>query len=245
MTSTTSAASRASSSERSTSARRAGEQPLDRRRAPGWRPCRPCPRSSGGSSATPRSSCGSSALRPRYSMRMRSSSSEEAGAVDRGRGRVLDLLDAVDHREHLVHCHRRGHGRVQRLRADRDVADLVALGEHRVGQPLALRADHERDLAARPARPAARPSRGGERDAPAGQLVDPAHARDRARRRSRPSRPAPPLARRDRPCPGRARRCAAPNASAERSTVPTLPGSLTPHSATHSGPTGAGAQRCG
>src|SRR5918994_1047843 len=33
----------------------------------------------------------------------------------------------------------------------------------------------------------------------------------------------------------------APNASAERSTVPTLPGSPTPHSATHTGPTGTGA----
>src|ERR1700733_1893232 len=35
----------------------------------------------------------------------------------------------------------------------------------------------------------------------------------------------------------------APNASAERSTAPTLPGSCTPCRYTHSGPTGAGAQR--
>ena len=44
--------------------------------------------------------------------------------------------------------------------------------------------------------------------------------------------------------PGPSATLLAPNASAERSTVPTLPGSLTPHSATHTGPTGAGAQRC-
>ena len=43
--------------------------------------------------------------------------------------------------------------------------------------------------------------------------------------------------------PGPSATLLAPNASAPRSTVPTLPGSLTPHSARHSGPTGAGAQR--
>ena len=53
------------------------ERRLERRGAPRWRPCRRSPRSSGGSWATPRSRCGSSALRPRYSMRTRSSSSEE------------------------------------------------------------------------------------------------------------------------------------------------------------------------
>jgi hypothetical protein len=45
--------------------------------------------------------------------------------------------------------------------------------------------------------------------------------------------------------PGPSATLAAPNASAERSTAPTLPGSPTPHSATHTGPTAAGAQRCG
>ena len=45
--------------------------------------------------------------------------------------------------------------------------------------------------------------------------------------------------------PGPSATLAAPNASAERRTVPTLPGSPTPHSATHSGPTGSGAQRIG
>ena len=44
--------------------------------------------------------------------------------------------------------------------------------------------------------------------------------------------------------PGPSATLAAPNASALRSAVPTLPGSLTPHSARHSGPVGAGAQRC-
>src|SRR3954454_2140401 len=43
--------------------------------------------------------------------------------------------------------------------------------------------------------------------------------------------------------PGPSATLAALNASAARSTVPTLPGSRTPHSATHSGPVGAGASR--
>ena len=97
VTSTTSAASRASSSARSTSARR---RPISASIAPrAWLAALPTlPRSSGGSSATPRSSCGSSALRPRYSMRSALELVGGAGARDRIRGRVLDLLDAVDHR---------------------------------------------------------------------------------------------------------------------------------------------------
>ena len=59
-----------------------------------------------------------------------------------------------------------------------------------------------------------------------------------ARRRSRPSRRAPPCRRTGRPFPGPSATLPAPNASAERSTVPTLPGSLTPHSATQTGPAG-------
>jgi hypothetical protein len=43
--------------------------------------------------------------------------------------------------------------------------------------------------------------------------------------------------------PGPSATLPAPKASAERSAVPTLPGSLTPHSARQSGPSGAGAQR--
>ena len=43
--------------------------------------------------------------------------------------------------------------------------------------------------------------------------------------------------------PGPSATLPAPKASAERSTVPTLPGSPTPHSATQTGPAGAGAQR--
>ncbi len=43
--------------------------------------------------------------------------------------------------------------------------------------------------------------------------------------------------------PGPSATLPAPNASAERSAVPTLPGSLTPHSARQTGPAGAWAQR--
>ena len=122
--------------------------------------------------------------------------------------------------------------------------DLVALGEHGVGQPSrsapttsvtsrVLQLGQRPALARRPAPPAARAARRPRARARPG------------RRRSRPSTPARPCARTDRRCPGRARRCRAPNASAERSTVPTLPGSPTPHSATHSGPAGSAPSAAG
>ena len=179
VTSTTSAISFASSSSRSTSSRRAADQRLDR------------PARLVGRLADLAALLGRQLGDPAQQLRQLGLAPEVldaealelvggARARDRIRGRVLDLLDAVDHRAHLVHCHRRGHGRVQRLRGDRDVAHLVALGEHGVGQPFALRADHQRDVALlqlgqRPA------LAGGQRDPPARQLGHPAHAHHRHR----------------------------------------------------------------
>ena len=186
VTSTTSAASFASSSERSTSARRAAEQRPRSRRAPGWPPCRPCraPRA-----AARRRRAAAAAARPcarGTRCAARSSSSEEPARRDRIRGRVLDLLDAVDHRETSYIATVAAMAAFSDSDGDRDVAHLVALREHGVGQSFALRADHERDLAL--AQLGQRPARAGvQRDAPPGQLVDPAHAHHR-HREDRPHR---------------------------------------------------------
>ena len=114
----------------------------------------------------------------------------------------------------------------------------------RRGQPLALGADDQRHVARRGrARSSGAPSRGDQRDRAAGQLAT-ARARGRpGRRTARPSRRGPPCGPYGSALPGPSATLPAPNASAERSAVPTLPGSLTPHSARQSGPSGAGAQR--
>ena len=101
-----------------------------------------------------------------------------AGAVDGLRGRLLDLLDAVDHRETSY---------IATVAAMAALSDSERIGmwqisshcgEHRIGQPLALRADHERDLAGLELGQRDALAR-HEPDAPAGQLGDLAHARER------------------------------------------------------------------
>ena len=62
-------------------------------------------------------------------------------------------------------------------------------GEHRVGQPLALGADHERDRRRASSSASGTPSRGTSADAPAGQLRDRAHARERDREQRAHRRP--------------------------------------------------------
>ena len=96
----------------------------------------------------------------------------------------------------------------------------------------ARRARRRRAASRRRAAPAAGPAqppgaRGAQCDPLAGELAEIAHARERAPRRSRPCWRARPSASAGRRSPGRAPRSEAPKACAERSTVPTLPGS--PH----------------
>ena len=105
----------------------------------------------------------------------------------------------------LVEGDRRRHRGVERLRADRDVGGLVARGDDRGREPLALGADHQRH--ARPARARQRPAGARrQRDRAPGQLGDGCSRARPARGRSRPSTRAPPSGRRGRPCRGRARR---------------------------------------
>ena len=95
------------------------------------------------------------------------------------------------------------------------------------------------------ARAAARPARADERDRAARQLGDARDARTTGTAKIAPIDARTALGPYGSAVPGPSATLPAPNASAARSTVPTLPGSLTPHSATQSGPAGAGAQRCG
>ena len=109
---------------------------------------------------------------------------------------------------------------------------------HGVGQAFALGADDQRHVAVDAARPAGTPSRATSATRRPGSSATSrtratGHGEQRAHRGADglvPVRVGAARAERD---------AAAPNASAERMTVPTLPGSPTPHSATHSGPTGA------
>ena len=121
---------------------------------------------------------------------------------------------------------------------DRDVGDVVAGGHDLARQAFALGADDERQIAVAGSSPSGTPSRATSATRRPGSSDDVAHARDghgeqRAHRGADglvPVRVGAAGAERD--------RVDAPNASAERMTVPTLPGSPTPHSATQSGPAG-------
>ena len=118
---------------------------------------------------------------------------------------------------------------------------------HLLGQPVALGADQQRRRAARdvaggPAQ-RARGASGEQRDALARQLAE-----RRCTRASATAKIAPMLARTafgeyGSAQPGPSATHEAPKACAERSDVPTLPGSPTPCRYTHSGPRGA-PQRC-
>ena len=143
------------------------------------------------------------------------------------------------HPSHLVQRHRRGHRRVQRVARDlRDRAHLVACASTSARQPVALAADQQRDVAlARPAQPLGRP--GDERRRPAAGARRRRGSARRASRRSPPSTRARPSASTGRRSRGPSATHDAPKACAARITVPTLPGSPTPHSATASGPAGA------
>ena len=108
---------------------------------------------------------------------------------------------------------------------DRDVGDVVAGGDDLGGQ--APRARRRRRASVTAGELVQRHALAGdERDLAARQLGRRAARARRAWRTARPSRRARPCARTDRRCRGRATTLPAPNASAERMTVPTLPGSL-------------------
>ena len=109
-----------------------------------------------------------------------------------------------------------------------------------LGQPFALRAEKERERAARADARERLAAVGDERDPPLRHVVprDERHAEDRARRGAQRARPGRIGATGDSDTP-------APNASAVRSSVPTFPGSETCQSAstTSRAPTGRSARR--
>jgi hypothetical protein len=165
-----------------------------------------------------------------------------ARARDRIRGRVLDLLDAVDH---LLTSY------IATVAAMAAFSDSDAIGMWHTSSHSASTASGSPRAPRRPPAsrraPAARPAAGPRRrpsHPPPRQLVDPAHA-DHGTEKIAPIEARTALCPYGSALPGPSATLPAPNASAERRTVPTLPGSPTPHSATHSGPAGSGAQRIG
>ena len=141
----------------------------------------------------------------------------------------------------LVEGDRRRHRGVQRLARRSGCAPtrVACCHDARRAGPRARRrrrsvavADGDAARAARPrarrARPRARAARPTPRTRASG------HREDRAHRGPHGLRAVGVGA-----CPGRARRSRRRRRARERSTVPTLPGSRTPQSATHSGPAGA------
>ena len=250
VTSSTSAASRVSSSAPSSCALRASIAPSSARRASlAARPT--APRSSGGSWATPRSRFGSSALRPRKRTRTSSSAAVSCAPATAfspcWRSSAIRSSTAA----HPTVESRRGRRSppcrrsATRLRigmcATSSQAATTALGRPSRSAPTTT------GQILHPALPVASlldrrertPSRATSAIRRPGSSATLAHAGHRAPRTARPSRPARPWGRTGRRCRGRARRSGAER-ERERSAVPTLPGSLTPHSARQTGPDGRG-----
>ena len=241
VTSTRSAASRVSSSAASSaSLRRSTSASSALRASLAARPT--VPRSSGGS-------CGDAAQQVRQlglaaevlHARRCSTSSAEAGARQRLLGLGPQLVDPVGHGHglrHLVQGHGRGHRRVERLArvGDRQMGHAVASCHDLVRQPGPLGPDDERrglERARAAARPAARRARSRGRGRSSTRC-----ARATGTAKIAPIDARTALGPNGSAQPGPSATLAAPNASAPRRIVPTLPGSPTPHSATHSGPVG-------
>ena len=140
----------------------------------------------------------------------------------------------------FVERDRRRHRGVERLRVDRDVGGRVARGEHVA--PAAPRARRRPPACTSPC---LRTSQSGlPACAPPARPSGPGSSSTEVTRTTGTEKIAPIDARtafgpNGSAVPGPSATLAAPNASAERSTVPTLPGSPTPHSATQTGPAGA------
>ena len=196
-------------------------------------------RCSGGSSATPRSSCGSSALRPRKAIRTSSSAARVGGGRDRGlRPAAADLVDPV---ECSCACgHPTSARTARRSPPSRRSASRSAIGMRATSS--AARAPRRAARRAR-RRPAASTSRVWRSRAQRRRIarVRRAARRDERDRRARAgcrrsaarasgtAKIAPIDARtafgpNGSAVPGPSATHEAPNASRERSTVPTLPG---------------------
>ena len=206
--------------------RRRAPRAAARRRRAGGSAARPCGRASG--PAAPRAA----ALDGR-----RRSPASRLGA---------DRRDPVEHRRAgtLVRARRARRSPPSRRSSTRFAIGMcaarVARRRRRRRQPVALGADDERHV--RPRAGAAQrraPARATSPIRVAGQLVDRRDARDAARAKIAPIDARTAFGPNGSAQPGPSATLAAPNASAPRSTVPTLPGSRTPQSATHSGPAGA------
>ena len=230
-------------------------RPRSRPRAPGaprWRRLPTAPRSSGGS-------CGDAAQQ----VRQLGLAAEEARRApprarrcaaargDRGLARGPQLLrsgrSCARHPSALVERDRRRHRGVQRLRRG---SGCGATSSHaattRVGQPLALGADHQRHVAlARSSASGAALARRPARPAGPGSSATAAHARHR-HGEHRAHRGAHGLVRRTgRRCRGRARRCRRRTPARSAAPCRRCRGRRRPTAPRTAGPAGAGAQRCG
>ena len=203
VTSIASAASRASSSARSSAARRASIAASSALRASlAARPT--APRSSGGELGDAAQEVGQLGLAPEVRDARGLERGRVAGRRDVGlRAARAARRSARSRPRHLVERDRRGHRRVERLRVDRDVGHRVARRHHLGAAGPRAR---PRPPASPPrvlrARRAARPARATSATVRAGQVLDARRRAPRARRRWRPSRPAPPWRRTGRRCPG-------------------------------------------
>ena len=205
VTSTTSAASRVSSSERSSSALRASSAASTPRRA--WLAALPTrPRSSGRQLGDAAQQLRQLGLAPEVLDAHALELLRGAGAVDGLRGRLLDLLDAVDHRETSY---------IATVAAMAALSDSERIGMWQISSHWASTASGSPSRSAPTTSVISPRLELGQRDAPRAapaRRAGPAARRPCARapagrRTARPSTPARPCGRRDRPCPGRARRC--------------------------------------